>query len=235
MVLLPSMLISSFVLSATLASLVASTAKRKYFNSNVRSLYKTKSPPSLPLFSPLQPKTLLISQYTYQFDNIGSNAALPELSPVGVYNELLRNAFSVVPPSDTGINEGLVAHSPPNMIASGIPERPKNGTAFIISLYHYSPVESFDLKGFYFGCTPDVVTGEATLADGCVVTTVCSAGILYYYILSATRLCTVPVYFHVLPPLCHRLCAFLGIPKCTGDLRIVTKMTKTLCQCLPIM
>ncbi|KAG6988868.1 hypothetical protein G7Y79_00069g096600 [Physcia stellaris] len=133
----PSMLVSSFVLSATLAFPMASKAKSQDFDSS--------------------------------FDNVKSNAALPELNPVGVYNELLRNAFSVVPPSDTGIDEGLVAHSPPNLIASGIPERLKNGTAFITSLYHGSPVASFDLKGFYFGCTPDVVTGEATLADGCVL------------------------------------------------------------------
>ena len=100
---------------------------------------------------------------------------LPELSPVGVYNKLFYNAFSVVPRSNTGIDEGVVAHSPPNLIASGIPERLTNGTAFITSLYSGTPVESFDLSGFYFGCTPDAVTGEATLADGCVVTvTVCS-------------------------------------------------------------
>ena len=124
------------------------------------------------------------------------------MTSVSVYNKLSYNAFGVFPPSNTGIDERLVAHSPPNLIARGIPERLKNGTAFITSLYHGSPVESFDLKGFYFGCIPDVVIGEVTLVGDCVVTvTVCSAKIIYNYIFAAMRLCTVPVYFRVPPTL----------------------------------
>ena len=47
---------------------------------------------------------------------------------------------------DTSIDEGVVAHLPPNLIASGIPERLTNGTTFITSLYQGTTVESFDLS-----------------------------------------------------------------------------------------
>ncbi|KAL8811414.1 MAG: hypothetical protein Q9223_001943 [Gallowayella weberi] len=107
--------------------------------------------------------------FNSDFDNLKSNAVLPELSPVGIYNGLFWNSFSIVPVSDVPVSVGFRAHSPPNQIDNGIPERATNGTAYITSTYSGSNVTSFDFTGFFFGCAPDLVTGEVTLFDNCTV------------------------------------------------------------------
>ncbi|KAL8782250.1 MAG: hypothetical protein Q9213_005553 [Squamulea squamosa] len=108
-------------------------------------------------------------KFDSNFDELKTNAVLPELAPVGVYNQLLYYSFSVAPTPDISLPVGYQAHSPPNNIVNGIPERTTNGTAYITSEYAGSKVKSFDFTGFWFACAPDTVTGEAALADACTV------------------------------------------------------------------
>ncbi|KAL8786351.1 MAG: hypothetical protein Q9213_002848 [Squamulea squamosa] len=104
-----------------------------------------------------------------RFDALKSSTLLPEAFPIGVYNAVLWNAFTLAGPEL--LEAGLLSRSAPNRAVSGIPERLLNGTASVSpASYNGMKVKSITFRSFYFGCVPEKISAAIPLVDACIVT-----------------------------------------------------------------
>lgn len=106
------------------------------------------------------------SKSSIQFDERNPNPVLGALNPVGIEDTIFFNSWVVcIQPAA----QGVPAHSQPNAIVTANEQQLVNGTPSLTILYPGSPLESFDLHSFFFGCVANTAASAVDVAVQCTV------------------------------------------------------------------